>query len=190
MAIIHSPYYRLTRIPFMSQSNQFTNHDIPLERDGFLRELLHHLSGTLQDVIGVDQASGFISVVGQKMGDTLNEHYRSVANVNSLSREQIADVLVDLKRRIKGQFDIVSQDDNKIVLTNTRCPFQDKVLNRPSLCMMTSNVFGTIAAENIGYAKVTIDKAIARGDQECHVTLYLNESDEALAANGNAYFKS
>jgi hypothetical protein len=35
--------------------------------------------------------------------------------------------------------------------------------------MMTSNVFGSIAAENLGDAKVVIDRAIARGDKECKV---------------------
>ena len=41
-----------------------TELDVPLERDGFLRNLLRHLSGTLEDVVGLEEASGFISVVG------------------------------------------------------------------------------------------------------------------------------
>ena len=58
---------------------QFTDVDfsvlnIALERDGFMRELLYHLSGTLQDVVGVDEAAGFISIVGQKMGDNINQN--------------------------------------------------------------------------------------------------------------------
>ena len=75
-------------------------------------------------------------------------------NVSSLKREQISAALVDLKQRIKGNFSIVSEDDDKIVLQTTSCPFEDKVVGRPSLCMMTSNVFGTITAENLGYAIV------------------------------------
>ena len=46
--------------------------DVPLERDIFLRTLLRHLAGTLQDVVGIDEASGFVSVVGQKIGDEIN----------------------------------------------------------------------------------------------------------------------
>ena len=33
------------------------------------------------------------------------------------------------------------------------------------MCMMTSNVFGHIAAENVGYAKVELQETIARGDK-------------------------
>jgi hypothetical protein len=38
---------------------------IQLERDVFLRSLLRELAGTLEDVVGLEEASGFISVVGQ-----------------------------------------------------------------------------------------------------------------------------
>ena len=37
---------------------------LPLERDLFLRGLIRELAGTLQDVVGVREASGYISVVG------------------------------------------------------------------------------------------------------------------------------
>ena len=50
---------------------------IPLERDVFLRTLIRELAGTLQDVVGLEEASGFISVVGQNMGrqiDHLGSH--------------------------------------------------------------------------------------------------------------------
>jgi hypothetical protein len=48
-------------------------HELPvlLERDVFMRTLLRELSGTLQDVIGLEESAGFISVVGQRMGDQI-----------------------------------------------------------------------------------------------------------------------
>jgi predicted ArsR family transcriptional regulator len=162
---------------------------LPLERDGFLRDLVRNLSGTLQDVIGLEEASGFISVVGQKMGEKINEDYRTALNVSNLNREQVAAVLVDLKQRIHGNFSIVSEDNNKIVLQTTSCPFEDKVIGRPSLCMMTSNVFGTITAENLGYAKVSLEETIASGAQGCRVVVYLSDNDESAAEEGNEYFK-
>jgi hypothetical protein len=39
--------------------------------------------------------------------------------------------------------------------------------------MMTSNVFGHIAARNIGYAKVELQQTIARGHDGCRVVIYL-----------------
>ena len=40
---------------------------LALERDLFLRSLIRELAGTLQDVVGVREASGYISVVGARI---------------------------------------------------------------------------------------------------------------------------
>ncbi len=162
---------------------------IPLERDVFTRTLLGELAGTLQDVVGLDEAAGFVSVVGQRMGDQINRMYREALAVENLSREQVRDVLVDLKRRIQGDFYVIQEDDDKIVLGNRACPFADKVKDRPVLCMMTSNVFGTVSAQNLGYGKVVIERAIAQGHPECRVVVYLRPSAEADAALGREYFQ-
>ena len=110
--------------------------------------------------------------------------------VSSLSRQQVGEVLVDLKRRIQGDFFIIEEDEEKIVFGNRACPFAEKVIGRPALCMMTSNVFGSIAAENLGYSKVVIEQAIARGDAGCRVVVHLKPTAAAEAAQGREYFKA
>lgn len=162
--------------------------DVPLERDGFIRTLIRELSGTLQDVVGLDEAEGFISVVGQSMGRQIDERYRDALHVDRLDREQVAAVLVDLKRRIQGDFYVIEETETKIVLGNRACPFGDRVIDRPALCMMTSNVFGVIAAENLGYGKVELQETIARGDPGCRIVVHLAPTGEATAAHGREYF--
>lgn len=162
---------------------------LPLERDVFLRTLLRELSGTLQDVVGLEEAAGFVSLVGQRIGDQINEQYKTALQVDHLSASEVTAVLVDLKRRIEGDFYVIEQDDEKIVLGNRICPFAEKVVDRPSLCMMTSNVFGVITAENLGYSKVVIEEAIARGDSGCRVVVYLKPTAAAEAADGREYHK-
>lgn len=170
-------------------SPQIEDLPIPLERDVFLRTLLRHLAGTLEDVVGLDEASGFVSVVGQEMGEEINHSYKNALAVSHLNQEQVAAVLVDLKRRIQGDFYIIEQDEEKIVLGNRACPFGEKVVGRPALCMMTSNVFGSITADNLGYAKVAIEQAIARGDAGCRVVVFLKPTSEAEATEGREYFR-
>lgn len=164
------------------------NAAVELERDVFVRSLIRHLSGTLEDIVGLDEAAGFVSVVGGRMGREIDLLYRDALGTAELSREQVAEVLVDLKRRIEGDFFIIDADEDRIVLGNRACPFGDKVLGRPSLCMMTSNVFGAIAAENLGYAKVELQEAIARGDDGCRVVVHLRPDEQAEAAEGREYF--
>ena len=164
--------------------------NIPLERDIFLRTLIRELAGTLEEIVGYEEAAGYISLVGQNMGEWINSLYKREMGVSSLSRCQVADVLVDLKRRIQGCFSIVQQDETKIVFTNSNCPFEDKVVDRPSMCMMTSNVFGVIAADNLGYAKVVLEETIAQGNKGCRVVVYLQQTEEASAATGREYYGS
>ena len=169
----------------------FADFDISRDRDQFLRELLRELAGTLEDVVGIEDASGFISTVGARLGHVMNDEYRAHAGVAKLNKNQIAAALVDLKMRIKGGFKVTSITDDEIVLENTACPFGDYVKGRKSLCMMTSNVFGRIAADNTGYAEVALPETIAQGDARCRVIVSFKPN--ALGAdhgNTREYFSS
>jgi len=171
-----------------TQATEAKDADLAFDRDVFLRTLMNELSGTLEDLVGIEEASGFISVVGGRVGDYLNHEYKNALQLTRLNKGQVRDVLVDLKHRIQGQFYVIEETSEKIVFGNKACPFGDKVKGRKSLCMMTSNVFGRIAAENGGYSKVDLGKTIAAGDAECHVTVYLKQSSEAEEATGREYF--
>lgn len=163
--------------------------EVPLERDGFLRRLLRELAGSLQDVVGIEEASGYISVVGTAMGEHIDEQYRRALNLDQLDRSQVTDVLVDFKRRIKGDFYVVEETEDRIVLGNRACPFGAMVRDRPSLCMMTSNAFGYITAQNLGYAAVELKETIARGHRQCSVVIYLRPSDSEKSSSTREYFR-
>lgn len=161
---------------------------VPLDRDLFLRTLIRELSGVLEDVVGLQEAAGFVSIVGQQMGDQMNADYTAALQVEKMSRAQVAETLVDLKRRIQGDFYIIEETEEKIVLGNRACPFEEKVVGRSSMCMMTSNVFGSIAARNMGYAKVELQQTIAQGDPGCRVVVHLKPTAENAGVEGREYF--
>lgn len=175
----------------MTEKRKLEVLDVELERDGFLRDLIRELSGTLEDVVGLDQASGFVSLVGQRIGESINTKYRRALGQDSLDPETVSAIFVDLKRRIHGSFVVVEHTPERIVLTNSDCPFEEKVIGRPSMCMMTSNVFGTIAAENLGYARVSLKETIAAGDAGCRVIVHLSPDDNVgNAIDTREYFKT
>ncbi|HTO02162.1 MAG TPA: methanogen output domain 1-containing protein [Opitutus sp.] len=163
--------------------------DVPLERDVFSRTLIRELSGVLQEVVGLEEAAGFVSIVGQNMGREIEGMYKNALQVSRLNRQQVTQVLLDLKRRIQGDFYVIEEDDEKIVFGNRRCPFGEKVIGRPAMCMMTSNVFGAIAANNLDYAKVELQQTIAQGHPGCRVVVYLKTTEESERAAGREYFK-
>jgi len=160
---------------------------LSLSRDSFMRTLIRHLAGTLEEVVGMEEAAGFISVVGQKMGEAIDRDYRDALGLARLSREQVADVLVDLKRRIAGDFWIIEEGPRFILLGNRACPFGDRVIGRPSMCMMTSNVFGCITAQSLGYAKVELRETIAEGHRGCVIGVHL-DPQAAEDVEGREYF--
>jgi hypothetical protein len=55
----------------------------------------------------------------------------------------------------------ISQGKEKIVLAILACPFARKGA-WPAMCMMISNVFGVIAAENLGCSKVVLEQLSPR----------------------------
>jgi len=157
-------------------------------RSTFLLTLMRELSGTLEGVVGMAEAEGLISVVGQHVGEAIDAEARKATNGKTLSLDEVANALVQLKQRIEGGFSVESISDERIVLVNTRCPFGQYVVGRSSLCMMTSNVFGHITARNLGYAKVELEKTIAKGDGGCRVTISLSP-DVASTSHGREYFR-
>lgn len=163
---------------------------IPLDRDRFVRELLRDLVAALARSQGEDVAADFVSDIGERTGHQFNVYYKAALKSSQLTREQIAAALVDLKARIEGDFYVIEISEDKIVLGNRACPFGRKVLDRPALCMMTSSVFGAIASENTGYAKVDVQRAIARHDAECRVVVYLKPSPAANEAQGREYTRT
>ena len=99
----------------MTADRQVEDAQIPLERDGFLRALLRELTGTLEEVVGLEEASGYISVVGGSIGEQIGREYRNALALDRLDREQVGKVLVDLKRRIQGDFYVIEEREDRIV---------------------------------------------------------------------------
>lgn len=154
------------------------NVDVALDSDRFFRQMIRTVAGTLEERVGQKEAAGLIAVAGEELGRRITLEYQKALNEQRFDQHTVSEILVDLKRRIGGDFALESIDSKQIVLTNKRCPFGDEVLNRPSLCMMTSNVFGYIVSSNTGYAAIRLPETIARGHGGCRVIIELQMSDE------------
>lgn len=174
----------------MALSNEIPIVNLPTDKDSFMRELIRQLAGTLEELVGLEETTGFISVVGQSMGEQINTSYKEALNKETFSRTEVGTILIDFKRRISGDFFIESADEKRIVLGNRQCPFGDKVINRPSMCMMTSNVFGVITADNLGYARVELLETIASGNTGCRVVIHLSPAETKPEANSREYFQA
>lgn len=162
---------------------------IALDRDTFMRRLIASLGHLNEGILGSDVAGAYIMNVGLSMGAAIEAEYKRFWGLDRpFTVDEYAHVIVDLKQKIQGNFSLVSQDPAKVVVRTTSCPFDAFVRQSPSLCFMTSSVFGGIAARNFGYAKTVLHKRIALGDPGCYVTVHLQRTAESEAAIGKEYF--
>lgn len=150
----------------------------------FFGDIVAKLAETLEATVGLQDAEGFIANVGESIGEEISTMYDTG---EAVSNAYISQILVDLKRRIGGEFTVAELTDEKIVLTNTRCPFAHRVNGKRSLCMMTTNVFGTITADRNGYAHVEVEDAIADNDKYCRVVVTLTP-DAVTSEEGIEFF--
>jgi len=164
-----------------------TNHDLAaskrayMTQGNFFADIVANLAETLEDTIGLQDAEGFVAVVGTALGNDVSALYDDGKSINT---NGIAKILVDLKDRIGGEFKVEAISNDQIVLSNSRCPFAHRAEGKPSLCMMTTNVFGRVAADRNGYAHVIVDDSIALNGKSCHVTVTLTPD---LAPDGDGY---
>src|ERR1700743_3042728 len=116
---------------------------IVLDRDLFLRRLIASLGHLNEGILGSDLTGAYIMNVGLSMGAAIEEEYKQFWNIDrSFTLDEYAHVIVDLKQKIQGNFSLVSKDATKVVVRTTSCPFDALVRQSPSLCFMTSSVFG------------------------------------------------
>jgi predicted ArsR family transcriptional regulator len=154
--------------------------EVVLNAEDFFGDIVALLAENMEETFGLEDSASFVAAVGGTIGGEISRKYAAGRPLDRTERaEVIAAVCVDLKARIGGAFRVESIEDDRIVFLNTRCPFADRVVGRPSLCMMTTNVFGRVAADRAGYASVQIEQAIALGDPVCRVVVSLVRDEEA-----------
>jgi DNA-binding NarL/FixJ family response regulator/anti-sigma regulatory factor (Ser/Thr protein kinase) len=159
-------------------------------KESFLRALVVELAQAVEGAQGPDVAEAMVAQVGTNVGARIEESYRAARKlIGRLEPEQMADLFVQLKAGIDGDFYVIEADERRIVLGNRRCPFGDAVRREPGLCRMTSSVFGGIAARNGDGASVVLEERIALGDPECRVVVWLDGSATSRPAGAHFYMR-
>ncbi|MBB5760656.1 methanogen output domain 1-containing protein [Methylorubrum rhodesianum] len=147
---------------------------IRMDREIFMDLVVTTMGSLFEDTVGSGEAGGFISLVGLAVGEKIQEEYLQASGASHLDRRGMIDALLDMKRRIGSDFYVVEETEQRIVLGNRRCPFGELAKKCPSLCMLTANVCGHLAAESQGYARVDLPETIAAGASECRIVINLD----------------
>ena len=147
----------------------------PLNPVSFLGIHYPECQGCDQRCGGQGDTRNYIEHVGLAASHCLEETARAcLGYAGPITADQYADLIINLKNRIGGNFSRSSGPSGAIQVVNSRCPFGDMVKEAPELCRMTASVFGGIAARNFGYGKVELKKRIALNHSHCEVCIYID----------------
>lgn len=147
----------------------------------FLSKLITQYAFIHEKTVG-KSAAEYIRQIGLRTGEWIEDFYGNREDEWSVNK--YAEVIVDLKNSIGGEFNISSINPEYVVVKSNRCPFGELVKDAPHLCNMTSSVFGGIASRKFGYSKVDLKKRIAVGDPGCEVVIYFQPNTDV---NGDVY---
>lgn len=145
----------------------------------FAVAMITQITDMLEDTIGLEDVQGLVNLVAHRLARSLSREMQARKG-ERLDLAEVGGLCCGLKSRIGGRFTVTAHSDQGLELIGTRCPFQDQVKGRESLCLMTSGVFGRIAADNLGHATVTLSEAIARGHDRCVVRIALHDRGAPL----------
>ena len=171
------PRHRTNRLPLLSAAGPHG-----FDRETFLLALAVQLAMNADERHGPDAADALVAQVGADIGAQMEAEFRAVNGLDgTLTTDEVASCLLRLKQAIGGGFRVLAVDESRIVLGNTTCPFGAVVRQAPSLCRMTSAVFGAIAASGTGRAvSVDLQERIAVGDDGCRVVIDLDPSADTI----------
>jgi hypothetical protein len=140
----------------------------------FLSKLITQYALIHEKTIG-KAAGEFIKQIGLRTGEWIEGIYGERDDQWTVDR--YAEVIVELKNSIGGDFYISTVNPDFVVVKAKACPFGEVVKDAPHLCNMTSSVFGGIASRKFGYSKVDLRKRIALGDLGCEVAIYFRPEE-------------
>lgn len=161
--------------------------DIDFDDRGLFNAMVAGMAELLETVAGPEDACAYVSSIATRLGADIEKQYKSALGVQHLNRNQLIEVLIDLENRAGGDFSLTDQDEDRLVFENRACPLGKAASNHPSLCMLTSNIFGRMTANAVGYAAVDLERTIARGDSDCRVVLHLKRTE--LGPDTREYFR-
>ncbi|WP_404432820.1 methanogen output domain 1-containing protein [Sutcliffiella horikoshii] len=140
----------------------------------FLSKLITQYAFIHEKTVG-KTAGEYIRQIGLRTGEWIEDFYGNREDDWSVTK--YAEVIVELKNSIGGEFYITSITPEYVIVKANRCPFGEMVRDAPHLCNMTSSVFGGIASRKFGYGKVDLKKRIAVGDLGCEVVIYFKANE-------------
>jgi signal transduction histidine kinase len=159
----------------------------PLTRESLMLQLITHLSKLTYSLFDDHFSREYIMAASLRMAQAIDKKCKEAyGNDDHLSLEQFINLQLSTSDKL---FHLTEKAENKVVVCSNTCPFEKIINEVPNLCMVTSAIFGGIAALNFGFSKVSLRKQIVLGDSCCEVCIYVKNDEESAQEDGIVYTK-
>ncbi len=139
-----------------------------------LREVVNTLIPLLmRRSLSDEERRKLVSMLSDKLEQALYSDYfgpDQMIDLRTLGRG-IAEVFNDLG----GQFDS-AVDGDQLVITASKCPWENGVHRNPANCMLTKALITRFAVRALGHARVSVGQTLANNDGCCRLTVHRLES--------------
>ena len=127
--------------------------DLPLDRDSFLRSVIHALSTAISQTTDRETSTRIVEAAARSLATEVDAEYRRALGVDALDRRQLANVLLDLGHRLEDGVTATDYDEaNDRVQLDYLDSAEDGV--NAAVSAVKTAMYGFIAAHNLGYARV------------------------------------
>ncbi|MEM2944518.1 MAG: methanogen output domain 1-containing protein [Methanomassiliicoccales archaeon] len=130
--------------------------------------LMDLISLLLKRNIPDEDKDEYINIISQRIEKALYPKY--IQSEKDVSAEVLATGIVRLFADIGGRFSYTN-DENKIEIIGTKCPWDNERRKNPVLCALTKGIIIRFAKRALDNKNVALKEALANGDPICRIVI-------------------
>ena len=126
--------------------------------------------------------------IGAKIGrDVASEYQRTHTVGRPFSREDFVRCIEHLGESWGCGYRKVEEETDRIEFCVGTCPLADAATQYPDICELENGIFGGIAGDELGFAKVCVNRSNGASPKYCRILVHITQTKRNLAAEGSVY---
>ena len=153
-----------------------------------LEKSLCGIMGTMAKLLHPTIIQQSLRRIGAKIGRDFAVEYQRTHKVGRpFSRADFVRCIEHLGESWGCGYKKVEEETDRIEFCVGTCPLADAATQYPDICELENGVFGGIAGEGLGFAKVGVSRSTGPSPKDCRILVHITRTKRNLAAEGSVY---
>lgn len=155
---------------------------VNLNKELFLKKITTYLASNIYK----GEKKEALNKAGLDLSNYLERIYKEHYRVEKLSFDQVIDVIVDVYKKVGGNFKIIEKDSKKLLLRCKKSPFGEDIADSFILFNINAGIMGGLISKSKGYCKVCL-KPASKDDGLYDILVFLKKNKESEEEEGVEY---